>query len=212
MAAPPQPSSEPTQNPPQETDHKQRLAQLSGASYRTPEERDQAVSQVIRVCSVGAAAAAVQPVPMVDLALLTPIQIAMVRSIGNIYGYTLDWKTALGILGTFGLSIAAQNLVLASMKLVPVAGSVAAVPVAYVLTSAIGEASKRYFESGRSLSKARMRQAFRQAYKQQKRTVIAAANDANLATELQHATDAYRSGAIDEAEYTRRKQEIIARL
>lgn len=59
------------------------LERLSGASYRSPENRDAAASQVIRICSIGAAAAAIQPVPMVDLALLTPIQVAMVRSIGR---------------------------------------------------------------------------------------------------------------------------------
>ena len=196
-----------------ETDYKQSLARLSGASYRSPEDKARAASQVIRVCSVGAAAAAVQPLPIVDLALITPIQVAMVRSIGTIYGYTLDWRTALGILGTFGFSIASQNLVLASVKLVPAAGSGIAISVAYALTSAIGETSKHYFESGRTLSKAQLQRMFRETHKQQKRTMLdAAKHDASLVAELHRLTDAYRSGAIDEDEYARRKQEIIARL
>src|SRR5690606_33637516 len=71
----------------------------SGRGARTEEERERVATEVIRVCSIGAAAVVVQPLPMLDIALLTPIHVAMVKAIGGIYGYTLDRKTALGIIG-----------------------------------------------------------------------------------------------------------------
>src|SRR5690606_16817474 len=100
-----------------------------GRAASTEEEREKAATEVIRVCSIGAAAVVVQPLPMLDIALLTPIHVAMVKAIGGVYGYTLDRKTALGIIGAFGASIAAQNLVIASAKLVPFASLPIAISV-----------------------------------------------------------------------------------
>ena len=45
------------------------------------------------VCSVAAAAAAVQPVPLLDIALLAPIHVGMVQAIGQVHGHKLDTKS-----------------------------------------------------------------------------------------------------------------------
>ncbi len=193
----------------------ERLERLvgSGRAASTDEEREGAATEVIRVCSVGAAAVVVQPLPMLDIALLTPIHVAMVKAIGGIYGYTLDRKTALGIIGAFGASIAAQNLVLASAKLLPLASLPIAISVAYALTHAIGEASRVYFQSGRKLTRARMKQVFDHDYSETKRaTLHAAKQDPALGERLARITDAYRAGVLTEEEYERKKQEALARL
>src|SRR5690606_4725628 len=184
-----------------------------GREARSDEEREKAATEVIRVCSIGAAAVVVQPLPMLDIALLTPIHVAMVKAIGGVYGYTLDRKTVLGITGAFGASIAAQNLVIASAKLVPFATLPVAISVAYALTHAIGEASRVYFQSGRKLSRARMKQVFHQDYSETKRAKLRAAKrDRELADQLARLTDAYRAGTLTADEYDAKKQEVLARL
>jgi len=194
------------------TERLERLVGL-GRQASTEEERERAATEVIRVCSVGAAAVVVQPLPMLDIALLTPIHVAMVKAIGGIYGYTLDRKTALGIIGAFGASIAAQNLVIASAKLIPFASLPVAISVAYALTHSIGEASRAYFRSGRRLSRGRMKQVFEQAYSETKREKLGATKrDRALHDRLAKITDAYRAGVLTKEEYERKKQEALSRL
>lgn len=195
--------------------YKERIEQLVGSGHgpRTAEEREHTATEVIHVCSVGAAAVVVQPLPMLDIALLTPIHVAMVKAIGGIYGYTLDRKTALAIIGAFGASIAAQNLVLGSAKLVPVAGLPVAISVAYAVTHAVGEASRAYFQSGWRLSRARMKQVFHHDYSETKRAKLhAAKQDRALGDQLARINDAHRAGVLTEEEYERQKHDVLARL
>lgn len=193
----------------------ERLERLVGVGRgaSTEEERERAATEVIRVCSLGAAAVVVQPLPMLDIALLTPIHVAMVKAIGGIYGYTLDRRTALGIISTFAASIAAQNLVLASGKLLPFATLPVAISVAYALTHAVGEASRVYFQSGRQLSRARMKQVFDQTYSKTKQAKLRAMKrDRVLGEQLARISDAYRAGVLTDEEYERKKQEVLSRL
>jgi uncharacterized protein (DUF697 family) len=185
----------------------------AGSRATSDEERDRAASEVIRVGSVVAAAVVIQPIPVLDLALITPIQIAMVKAIGGIYGYTLDWKTAFGIIGAFGASIATQNIVVASAKMVPFAGLPVAISVAYAMTHAIGVASKSYFKSGRKLSRARMRQLFAADFEATRTAKLqAASKDPALERELSQLAEAYRAGKLGEQEYMQKKEELLSRL
>lgn len=174
---------------------------------------DEAAGRVIRNYSVAAAAAAAQPVPGVDLALLTPIQVGMVRTVAAIYGHPLGLRTALELLGAFGTSLAAQHAVMAAVKLVPVAGLPVAISVAYALTYAIGEATRARFQHGQTPSSESLREVFRRAYRGQCRAVRrAAASDGQLVGELRQLAEARRRGRIAEDEYERRKQALIARV
>ena len=57
-----------------ETLHRVMTGNFSNASDA---EKDAAVRELVKVCSVAAGAVTVQPIPFVDAALITPIQIAM---------------------------------------------------------------------------------------------------------------------------------------
>lgn len=175
------------------------------------QDPDADAARVIRNYSIAAAAAAVQPIPMVDLALLTPIQVGMVRSIAMIYGQPLGLRNALELLGTFGGSMLAQHAVMASAKLAPVAGLPIAISVAYALTYAVGETSKVHFQRGPLLSNANLREVFRRVYRKQRGAARQAARDEHLVNELRRLAEARRGGQIGEAEYERRKQELISR-
>jgi uncharacterized protein (DUF697 family) len=181
---------------------------------RTADARDadQAAARVIRNYSIAAAAAAVQPVPLVDLALLTPIQVGMVRAIATVYDQPLGLRSALELLGTFGSSLIAQHAVMTAVKLAPGAGLPVAVSVAYAITYAVGEASKLHFQRGPRLSNDGLREVFRRTYRKQRGAVKHAVRDTQLVGELRRLTEARRSGQIGEPEYERRKRELISHV
>lgn len=177
----------------------------------TPEARKAAVGEVIQVCSVAAGAVAVQPVPLLDVVLITPIQVAMVRAIGRIYGHRLDEKAIVEMISTFGASIVSQNLVMAAAKLVPFAGWVASIAMAYGLTWAVGDVAAWYFESGRGVAPEDLKTRFRKVYKQKKDEKMGAhKGDRTLKRRLDELTETYKAGHIDEATYEAMKQKILS--
>lgn len=178
---------------------------------RTASESDaDQAARVIRNYSIAAAAAAVQPIPLVDLALLTPIQVGMVRSIAMVYGQPLGLRSALELLGTFGTSLVAQHAIMAAVKLAPGATLPVAISVAYAITYAIGEASKVHFQRGPLLSNENLRDVFRRTYRKQRSAVKHAVKDKQLVGELRRLTQARRNGQIEDAEYERRKRALIS--
>src|SRR5262252_5665825 len=132
----------------------------------TDEEKARAVKELVQVCSVAASALTIQPFPILDSALIAPVQIAMVQGIGRIHGYKLDKKSVLEILSTFGASLVAQNVIMAAAKLIPFLGWAVTISMAYALTYAIGEVSDFYFRNGRGVSSSELKTMFDRVYKE----------------------------------------------
>lgn len=175
-----------------------------------PEERREAVRDVIKVCSIASAAVAVQPVPLVDTALLAPIQIAMVQGIGRIHGHRLDKKSVLEILSTLGASIVAQNVIMAAAKFVPFLGWAVSISMAYALTYAIGEVSDYYFRSGRGVSSDELQDMFKRVYEEKKKEKTAAhKGNATLKEKLEQLNKAKEAGILTDEEFERKKEEIL---
>ncbi|MCR4617619.1 MAG: GTP-binding DUF697 domain-containing protein [Lachnospiraceae bacterium] len=101
---------------------------------------------------VGAAASAAAtgavPIPIADAFVLVPEQVAMIASITNVFGFSLEKSAITAIvsatLGTAGTTVAGKTVVSSILKLIPGAGSVAggaiSGAVAAALTAALGEA------------------------------------------------------------------------
>ncbi len=176
----------------------------------TQEERDEVVREVIQVGSVAAAAVAVQPFPLVDILLISPIQIAMVQAIGRVHGHTLDRKSVLEILSTFGASIVAQNVIMAAAKFVPIGGWIVAISMAYALTYAVGEVSDFYFRQGRGVPQEDLRSMFKKVYKQ-KRAEKEASNrgNASLKDKLAQLKEAHGAGLLTEEEFEAKKADLL---
>jgi uncharacterized protein (DUF697 family) len=138
---------------------------FSGASE---EEMRRAVQKVIGVCSTVAGAATLQPVPLLDVALIAPIQITMVRSIGRIRGYSIDMKSAFELFKVFHLGLLTQKAAMSAPAMVPVIGQVLSVWVASALTYAVGVASDHYFCHGRTTPAAELRVVFQSAYRRRR--------------------------------------------
>jgi len=106
------------------------------------------------------AGVALTPVPVADIVVITPIQMAMVAAIGFFYGVavTRDRVAALtAVLGAgFGLREAARQL----LKLVPGAGPVVSASIAFAGTVALGEAAKLWFEHRMKVPAEELREVF----------------------------------------------------
>ena len=99
-----------------------------------------------------AAAVAALPIPLEDILLITPLQLAMIAFIGAMAGKPLLQKTALEFLAAAGVNVAGglvlRQAATALMKLIPGAGSVVGATVAYSGTLALGKSAMAYFFNG----------------------------------------------------------------
>jgi len=175
------------------------------------QEKADAVRDVIQVCSVASAAVAWQPIPLLDTVLISPIQIAMVQAIGRIHGHKLDEKSIVEILSTFGASLLAQNLIMAAAKLIPFAGWIVGMSMAYALTYAVGEVSDHYFRNGRGVDQQDLKQMFDKVYKAKKAEKQAAhRSNESLKDKLEQLKEARGAGLLTEDEFEAKKQELLA--
>jgi uncharacterized protein (DUF697 family) len=176
-------------------------------------EKLAAVRDVTVVCSVGAAAVAIQPIPLLDIALLAPIHIGMVQAIGQVHGHKLDAKTVVEVLATFGGSIVARSVLGSVVKIIPVFGWAASASMAYAMTYAVGEVSHCYFKSGRGLSATELKSMFRSVYDAKRAEKDAAAkSNETLKEKLRQVTEAYEAGLLTEEEYRKKKEDVLKEL
>lgn len=179
-------------------------------SDATDEEREEAVREVIAVCSLASSAVSIQPFPLVDVALITPIQIGMVQAIGRVHDHDLDRKSVLEILTTLGASIVAQNAMMAAAKCIPVLGWLMALSMAYALTHAIGEVSDHYFRQGRGVSPDRLRAMFRKAYHEKRAEKEREHRDnKSLDRKLKLLKKLHSEGLLTDEEFEAKKQELL---
>lgn len=177
----------------------------------TPAERDEAVREVIQMCAAAAGAVSVQPIPLLDIALISPIQIVMVQAIGRIHGHSLDKKAVIEIVSTFGASLVAQSVIMATAKLVPFVGWVAAIAMAYALTWAIGEVSEHYFRAGRGVPPEELKEMFERVYKNKKaEKQTEHKGNASLKDRLEQLKEAKAQGLLTEEEFEEKKREMLA--
>ena len=183
----------------------------------TPEQRDVAVRDLITMASVASAAVTIQPIPLLDSALLAPIQIAMVQGIAKVYSYTLDRKTILEWIGTFGASIVTRHVLLAAAKLVPFAGWLVGASMAYALTHALGEVTDHYYRTGRGVGTSDLQTMFRAAYDRSRAEKVAkeksgapgGGGDDSLKARLTRLTEAFAAGLLTEEEFRLKKEEML---
>ncbi len=172
-----------------------------------------AVRDVTVVCSAAAAAVALQPVPLLDVALLAPIHVGMVQAIGQVHGHKLDAKSVVEMIATFGGSIVTRGVLGSVVKVIPVFGWAASASMAYAMTYAIGEASHCYFASGRGMSAAQLRSVFRSTYEAKRaEKAESAKTHETLKDKLRQLSEAYEAGLLTEDEYRKKKEDVLKEL
>lgn len=177
------------------------------------DERLGAIREVIQIACIAAAAVAIQPIPIVDVVLIAPIQIGLVQAVGRIHGYQLDKKAVLEVLSSFGAGLVTQGVLLATSKLVPFVGWLAAVPMAYALTYSVGEVAHYYFKSGRGVSPDDLQSMFKKLYREKREQKERAQKEnAGLRDKLEDLVAAREAGLISEREFEQKKAELLAAL
>jgi len=131
-----------------------RLAEIRTRDWSDADASDRSskAGEVIQISSYAAAAAAVVPVPLAELALLLPVHTAMVMTVGHVHGRPVSRTEAARVaveLGAIaGLTMAGTAALSALRKiLLPGVGGVFAAPASFALTWALGKASIEYFEN-----------------------------------------------------------------
>jgi len=182
-----------------------------GYDDASPEERAEAVRDLLNMCSVAAGAVTIQPLPFVDSLLISPIQIALVQGIGRIHGHSLDKKAILEMLSTFGASIVTQNVIMAAAKFIPFLGWLVTITMAYALTYAIGEVSDYYFRNGRGVPASELKDMFERIYKTKKEEKQARhKKNESLKDKLEQLKEARKADLLTEEEFEAKKAELLA--
>jgi uncharacterized protein (DUF697 family) len=110
------------------------------------ESRRQKAAEVRNMSAMAAGAIAPMPIPFADIWTITPIQMLMVRAIGNIYGYPLDYGTARALVATIGGGWLGRQTFLGLLKLgLPGVGEAGAAAFAYFWTLGLGRAAEAHF-------------------------------------------------------------------
>ena len=136
-----------------------------GADVASEEEKELTVRRLIQTGCAAAMLATLQPLPVVDVALIMPIQVGMVQGIGRVRGYRLDKKS---VPGRFeqrpdGARDATRDSA-RRRSCVPAAGTLLAACVAHGLTYAVGVLADSYFQTGRTMLPSVMQATFKRAY------------------------------------------------
>lgn len=195
------------------TSHTDTFRRVAGGDWSDASDAERAASvrEIVRAGAIASGAMAIQPLPLVDIALIAPIQITMVQAIGRVHGYRLDRKSVIEILSTFGAGLVTQGALLSAAKMLPFLGWVITVPMAYALTWSVGEVSHYYFACGRGVSSAELRAMFGRLYRDKRAERADAQRErSDLKARLRELVEAREAGLIDEETFQRKKEEILA--
>ena len=116
--------------------------------------------QIIWSCAAGATGAAIVPIPVADVVMISGIQIGMIIGISNVYDRPITKDTAKGLLGVYGAALVGQWIA-SLVKFVPVLGSVgggiAQMVIAGTITYSLGLAFKSLCEKNKEFTEENLR-------------------------------------------------------
>lgn len=132
----------------------------AATASEAPANREDRVAKIISSSVGWSAAAAVVPVPYVDLLAIGAVQVEMIRRLATAYGIDADSETLKSIvsalLGTLAPAAISTSLLGSSLKVIPFSGtligSAGLAAFAAAATYAIGKIFVRHFEHGGSLA------------------------------------------------------------
>ncbi len=134
-----------------------------------PDYRHQLCQRLIRGTALLNAIIAAEPVPGVDIPLLLASQVRLVLRIAAIYGESLTVRHARELLTTIAGGVALRYLAAELGKALPGPGWLVGATITGLGTEAIGQVAMAYFEGGRKLSPAQLRQKYREIIRNARR-------------------------------------------
>jgi uncharacterized protein (DUF697 family) len=163
------------------------------------------------------AAVALAPIPVADILILTPIQMAMVATIGYFHGVEVTADRAAELMGVMGAGVGLREAARQLVKLVPGYGLVVSASIAFAGTVALGEAANLWFERRMKVDAQDLKDLFlRTAAKAKEEYALESASGSSkakaAAEDVRTRIDALRrrlaSGAISQREFDEAIAEI----
>lgn len=170
----------------------------------TQKERDEIVFTITHASAVTSAVISIIPVPLIE----SPIQITMVRAIGQVYNQELDEKVVLEILSVIGGNVLLRQL----MKLIPYVGVIVNISRVYGTTWAIGAAAEYYFKHNREVEKEELLKVFKTVLKQKTREKETEMKERRTEERLEELKKLLDKDLISQEEYDKKREAIISEL
>jgi uncharacterized protein (DUF697 family) len=170
----------------------------------TPKERDDAVTTIIHASAATSCAVSIIPVPFIE----TPIQITMVRAIGQVYGQYLDEKVVLEILSVIGGNALLRQLI----RLIPYVGFIVNLSRVYGTTWAMGATADYYFKHNREVEKEELMRVFKTVLKQKTREKESDMKERRIEERLEELKQLLDKGLINQEEYDKKRETIISEI
>lgn len=109
------------------------------------------INRLINLTGISCGIIALQPIPIADIFIITPIQCVMVLYIGKIKGEKINLvqaqKILVEIMAVIGMGVAGQQAIIAGYKtFIPYAGGMFTVPLVWAVTYAIGNVVVKYYD------------------------------------------------------------------
>jgi uncharacterized protein (DUF697 family) len=187
--------------------------------HASEEERTSAVAELIHKTSITAGVSSLQPVPVLDAAILTPLQYRMVRTIGRIRGCGVDDKEVNRMFHAVRKPIIASQAWLLVAKLlqwIPWVPEIFAFSLSYSLTFAMGKVSDEYFtRKGMSVDELEPRldevskKTFAEALDVKRNELRALFRDPETRHRIKELAKKQHEGKIDDDEAARRMDAIL---
>lgn len=106
------------------------------------------------------AAVALVPIPIADILVLTPIQMAMVATIGYFHGIEVTPERATELMGVMGAGVGFREAARQLVKLIPGYGMAVSASIAFAGTVALGEAANVWFKRRMKVDAAELKELF----------------------------------------------------
>jgi len=110
--------------------------------------KTEAKSIIKKYSALCSAAVAANFVPASDALVLAPLQIAMIKKLGDLYGKSLTQSAVQGILSAVGMSFAGRTLCSFIISFFPGVKNLVGPPLAFGLTYSIGKLVSELFDRG----------------------------------------------------------------
>jgi len=186
-------------------------------------EKEEEISRIIRNHMLYSMGAGAVPVPMIDLALVTGVQLNMILKLSELYGKEYSESSARAWVGALAGGLAAR-LGASAVKLIPGVGTLLGGASMAIMsgasTYAMGQVIVKHYESGgtqydfdpdrfKTLFKEQFEKGknFAEDLKKKKRERSGASNDAMQ--RLQELADMRDAGILSEEEFQRLKEVIL---
>ena len=130
-----------------------------------PQYRREAADRIVRHATLFNLVAGMEPIPLIDIPVLLSTQIRMVFRVAALYNEPLGSRPTRELIVTIGGGLFFRYLAEEAAKAMPFGGDLVSGAIAGAGTWALGHVAIEYFEGGKQLTAAQLRELFARFYR-----------------------------------------------